>query len=302
MLYLFFGEDDFRSRHRLNEFLEQITDNKNRALSVSWFNPDTFTKEAFKEIVRGSSLFGGCYVAVCENLLAEKGTADFISENLKACVGSENVFVFWEEDLDPVLLKALKKHTREVEEFKFLSPREARNWLEKEAEKRGIEAPTAFLQDLVRQNGQNLWFLSQELEKYALAPKKDDLLNQRTKAAEVNIFNITDAVAAKDRSRAWFLFQKALLAGIDSEEIFWKIVWQIKNLLLLKKLLFLPEKKIVETTRLHPYVVKKSLSAARHYTEEELARFSSELIDLYHNARRGLADFDIGLEKIIIKL
>ncbi len=63
-----------------------------------------------------------------------------------------------------------------------------------------------------------------------------------------------------------------------------------------------PEKKITEMTGLHPYVVKKTASASRFFTEEELSRYSAELINLYHDSRRGLADFDAGLEKFLIKL
>lgn len=300
MLYLFFGEDTFRSRQALREFIEAASKDKSRPFSISWLSPDTFSRANFEEFQRTENLFGGKYLIVCEDLLKEAETADFVAKNLKSCSRSENIFLFWEEGLESSFLKTFKNHARGIEEFKPLSSGKIRNWLEGESKKRKVSMTGDLSEELIRQYGSDLWSLSQALEKHALAPKADLFLNR--KGSQVNIFHIADAVAEKDRSRAWLLFQKALLSGLDPEEIFWKIVWQIKNLLLLKKLSLSSEKKIIEATNLHPYVVKKTLSASRNYSEEELTGYSSELIDLYHKARRGLADFDVGIEKFLIKI
>jgi DNA polymerase III delta subunit len=299
MLYLFFGEDSFRSRENLHIFLNRISSDEKRS-SLSWFNPDNFLRPSFEELMRAKNLFGGNCTVVCEGLFKDADMADFLKKNLKLCAASENTFVFWEEILESFLLAAFKKYATKVEEFKILIPREAKLWLQKEAEKRKIKMPDSLKEELIKQCGSNLWLLSSELEKYGLSSQKELSLNQKTK--QINIFHISDAVAEKDRGRAWLLFQKAVIAGLDPEEIFWKIAWQIKNLLLIKKLFPLAEKKITEMTRLHPFVVKKTAASSRLFTDEELARYSSELIDLYHNARRGLADFDTGIEKFLIKL
>ncbi len=300
MLYLFFGEDTYRSRQALHEFMEKLPQSQNQPLSVSWLSPDTFNNADFEEIARTGNLFGGKYLVVCEGLLKEPETADFVAKNLKACALSENIFLFWEENLESPISAAFEKHAENISEFKPLSALKARNWLEKEAEKRKISLASGLCGELIEQYGANLWSLSQELEKHGLAPKTNIPLIK--KENKINIFHIADAIAEKDRGRAWLLFQKALLAGLDPEEIFWKIVWQVKNLMLIKKLSLSSEKKIIEVTKFHPYVVKKTLSASRNYSEEELAGYSSELIDLYHNARRGKADFDIGIEKFLIKI
>ena len=288
------------SRQALREFIEDAPKKHKRPFSVSWLSADTFSKADFEELQRTENLFGGGYLVVCEGLLNEAETADFVAVNLKSCASSGNIFLFWEETLEPVFSSAFKKHAENISEFKPFSPLKTRNWLEGELKKRKISMAAGLSEELIRQYGADLWSLSQALEKHSLAPKADLFLNK--KSSQVNIFHIADAVAEKDRGRAWLLFQKALLSGMDPEEIFWKITWQIKNLLLIKKLPFSSEEEIIEATNLHPYVVKKTLSASRNYSEEELTGYSSELIDLYHNARRGLADFDVGIEKFLIKI
>lgn len=300
MLYLFFGEDTYRSRQKLREFLDCFSHGQNRPFFCPRFSPETFEKGTFEELIKGSSLFGGNYIVVCESFFGEKDIGDFIIERLSFFSRSSNVFLFWEENLDSETIKAFKKHSEKIEEFNFLSFGELKNWLTSEAKKRGVVLSLVSEEDLIGRCGKNLWLLSAELEKHALSSRAD--LRKRVKTEKVDIFHITDAVSLKDKSRAWFLFQKALLAGSDVEEIFWKIVWQIKNILIIRRLLPLGEKKIAEKSNLHPFVVKKTFAASRNFKEEELSRYSQELIALYHNSRRGLTDFETGIEKFLIKL
>src|SRR5690606_36911869 len=52
---------------------------------------------------------------------------------------------------------------------------------------------------------------------------------------DFNIFTITDAVGARDKRRAWVLYMQALAAGFSAEEVFFKIVWQVKSMLIARK-------------------------------------------------------------------
>ena len=301
MLCLFFGEDTYRSRQRLQEFLERDRSSKNGFFFPLRFSPDGFDESAFNELLRAKNLFAEKHTVICEGLLEEAARRDFILDNLKICSSSENLFIFLEETLETPVLAVFKKYSQNMEEFKSLSLDRLRAWLEKELEERKISMPCRHKEELLRQSGANLWLLIQEIEKYHLSSKAGVLPDEVSKKEGLNFFHIADAVAAKDKARAWLLFQKSLIMGFDSEEVFWKIVWQIKNLLLLKKLNHLPERKIAELTRLHPYVIKKTVSASRFFTEEELSRCSSNLVRLYHDSRRGLADFETGVEKFLIK-
>src|SRR3989344_8757951 len=52
------------------------------------------------------------------------------------------------------------------------------------------------------------------------------------KGREFNIFALTDAFGARNKKDAWIIYQKALLAGLSAEEIFFKIIWQVKSMLI----------------------------------------------------------------------
>lgn len=301
MLCLFFGEDTYRSRECLREFLND-TSCGNESFSPSRFDPDDFDEYRFGEFLRAQNLFAEKYTIICENLLETATYRDFILDNLKFCASSENLFIFREETLESRVLAVFKKHAQKIEEFKSLSYARLRQWLDKELEKRKISIPFVQKDELIRQAGTNTWFLIQEVEKYHLSVEAGFPLCGSPEKEEVNLFHIADAVASRDKARAWLLFQKSLISGQDAEEVFWKIAWQIKNSLLLKGFIGFPENKIAEITRLHPYVVKKNLSASRFFTEEELSRYSLDLVNLYHDSRRGMSDFETGVEKFLINL
>lgn len=301
MLCLFFGEDTYRSRERLRKFLNDNSGD-NESFSPLRFSPDGFDESRFVELLRAQNLFAGKYTIICENLLEVASCCDFILDNLKFCASSENLFVFREETLESGVLAVFKKHAQKIEEFKSLSCARLRQWLDKELEKRKISIPFAQKEGLLRQAGTNTWLLIQEIEKYHLSAEAGFPSCGSPEKEEVNLFHIADAVASRDKARAWLLFQKSLISGLDAEEVFWKIAWQIKNSLLLKGFIGFPENKIAEITHLHPYVVKKNLSASRFFTEEELSRYSLDLVNLYHDARRGMCDFETGVEKFLINL
>jgi hypothetical protein len=179
MLYLFFGEDTFRSRQGLHKFIERASYKKVRPTSFLWLTSDTFSKSAFQELLRTGSLFGEQYLVVCEGLLKEAEAADFLAENLKFCADSENIFIFWEEILEKSLLNIFKKCAEKIEEFNILSLKESRVWLEEEARRRKVTLPVSLKEELIHQCGANLWLLSQELEKYALTLKTDSLSQKK---------------------------------------------------------------------------------------------------------------------------
>lgn len=131
-------------------------------------------------------------------------------------------------------------------------------------------------------------------KKYSEKVQEFKLKKVRENQKDYKPFAICDAVAEKNKNRAWVLFQKALLSGVPAEEVFYKIVWQIKALLLIKK--------YPKETGLHPFVVQKNLANVKNFTEKELTDYSFELLKIYHNVRKGLEEFPLGLEKFLINL
>ncbi|MCI0619659.1 hypothetical protein L0Y40_01320 [Candidatus Wolfebacteria bacterium] len=110
---------------------------------------------------------------------------------------------------------------------------------------------------------------------------------------EFNIFSLTDALGNRDSDKLWVLYQKALRAGIPSEEMQGILFWQLKTLVQVAG---------GDTAGLKPFVVGKAKRFLAHYSPNDVRALTSRFISLYHNARRGAVDFELGLEQLMLSL
>ncbi len=116
------------------------------------------------------------------------------------------------------------------------------------------------------------------------------------KGREFNIFALTDALGARDKKRAWIIYQEALAAGLVADEIFFKLVWQVKSLLLAAKT------KSVGETDMKPFPYNKAKGYLKNFKLEELEDLSQQLVEGYLLARQGKGEIETLIEKILLKL
>lgn len=137
-----------------------------------------------------------------------------------------------------------------------------------------------------------------DLEKIKKNSEKTEEFGVKEKSVKKfpDIFKITDAIGDKDKKTAWALLVKEFQKGTASEELHGTIFWQIKSILIAKKT------KTPDEAGLNPYVYSKAKSFAKNWTEEELNKAVSDLVDMYHKAHRGEVDFEVSLEKWVLSI
>jgi DNA polymerase III delta subunit len=113
---------------------------------------------------------------------------------------------------------------------------------------------------------------------------------------EFNIFSLSDALAAKDTKKLFSLFHQALFAGISVEEIHPILLFQVRSMLAAAN------SKDVTSSGLKPFVYQKAKSALKNYSVPELRALHLSLVTMYHDARRGIVDFQNALEKLVLSL
>ncbi len=126
-----------------------------------------------------------------------------------------------------------------------------------------------------------------------LSPAKDEILEKKN---NFNPFALADALGERDRKRAWTLFVEALSRGFAPEEMFWKLVWKVKTMLLVQ---VTPDPN---TLNLKPFVISQSKRHGQNFTLAELKKLSSRLVHLWHDSRLGLIDFELNLERLILEI
>lgn len=133
------------------------------------------------------------------------------------------------------------------------------------------------------------------LIKHAKETKKFELKTSADKNI-FNIFAVADALGARDRQALWLTYHRALLAGASASEVFWKLTWQVKNMLLVN------QTEDITKTGLKPFVANKTLRASRNYSLAELKNLQEQLTRLYHQTFPESDEFNFGLEKILLTI
>lgn len=125
--------------------------------------------------------------------------------------------------------------------------------------------------------------------------EEEDLIGPKARA-DFNIFALTDAIGARKKRDAWVLYQKALASGMAPEEVFWKLVWQSKTMLIAQNT------KSVAETDMKPFPYNKAKGFLKNFKEGEIERFSESLVLGYHKARRGEGEIETLVEKTLLRL
>ncbi|MFC1730950.1 hypothetical protein ACFL6I_11515 [candidate division KSB1 bacterium] len=135
---------------------------------------------------------------------------------------------------------------------------------------------------------------STRFEKYA--EKIQEFSAEEKKKERFNTFSLTDALGKRDRKGLWTLYQKAKLEHVADEEIHGILFWQVKSMLLAL------QSSNAKEAGLNPFVFNKSKGFLKNYSEKEVRSLSQKLIALSHDARRGIHEFDVALERFILAL
>lgn len=113
---------------------------------------------------------------------------------------------------------------------------------------------------------------------------------------DFNTFLLSDALGARDRSRAWILFNRALLAGKDLEEIHRVLFWMVKCMQASKVSVS------AKDAGMKPFPYKKARSYSENYETKELCEISRKLINSLQKERMGRVTLKTSIERLILEL
>lgn len=133
--------------------------------------------------------------------------------------------------------------------------------------------------------------LKKTLEKHAKETRLFDV--KASKEKKLNVFAMTDALAARDKKKLWMLYREAIQEGLPPEELHGILWWQIKTIL---------QAAEGDAGDMKPFALMKAKNALRHYTKEEAQNLARAFVRMYHESRRGHVDFEVGLEKLLLSV
>lgn len=316
MLLFLHGADTYRSRQKLNEIIARYKKVHQSGLNLQSFDLTEQQFEQFKDALRHQPMFQEKRLYV---LLEPFSNSDFGQNFLKEkefFLNSEDLIVFYQKGDVPKSNKflAFLKTKAKSQEFNLLSAFTLRAWAEKEIRSYGLRIESMALTKLIEFVGSDLWRLSNELKKLAAYRMPEDgpraavtiediqlLVRPRI---ETNIFKTIEALAAKNKKLAISLLREHLAKGDAPLYLLSMLHYQFRNLLLVKDLLLRQTAyaKLVKTSQLHPWVLKKTIILAAKFGLPELKRNYQRLLDTDLDIKTGKVGPELALELLVAEL
>lgn len=323
MIIFIYGPDTFRSREKLGQVIGQFQKKRDSSgLNVVRLRNGAMTIDRLRQEAMTQGFLSPKKMIVLEKLLEQNNEELFIqvTDFLKNFTKDEqdNVLVFWERAYAPKkknnadktatkIFTFLKKQDF-VFEFPELSSAQLNTWVSQTVKQRGGRIQPAVARELAALVGNNLWQLTNDIDKL-IAYKNtkeitsEDVEQQVRGSFEANIFALTDAVAAQDKTRALNLLNQEISAGSNEMYLLSMITRQFRILVQLQgqlaKNITSPD-KISRSLKLHPFVVKKSLPAAKKYTLATLQKTYDYLVTVDQKLKFSHPNPKLLLELLII--
>lgn len=271
MILVLYGPDTYRSRKKLNEIIAEYRNKAGSNLNFYRFDTEEDRPEDIKRALESGSLFESKKLVVIERAFSSGETFPQIKSSVESVKqSSDTILVLWDAALDDAARKRLKEIQGtgvKAQEFKILSPRELKKWIEDEARARGAAlTPEGFLR--LAQHGADLWRMENELDKIALRDVRHTQRSSFAAGEAPTIFYLGDSFFTS-RLRALGALFHLLDSGQDELSTFFYLSNHARNLFLVKSC---EErgKSIPKSIAPHPFVVKRALAITRTIPVQDL--------------------------------
>ena len=312
MLIFIYGEDNFRSRQKLQEIVEKYKKVHKNGLNLTIIDCQSADFVDFKRELETVSMFKEKKLIILKNALSSVKFKDPLLDCKDSLLKSEeNTIVFFEDgkaDSRKSFFKFLEKNSKS-QEFKPLSSAQSMVFAKKEFEKYGAKIQKEALEQLVIFCANDLWRLSNEIKKLAAFKLKDqnseiglkDVEQMVNSEIETDIFKTIDAIARKNKKQAMELLHKHLEDGDSVPYLLSMINFQFRNLLIIKDLLErrVQYQLIAQKSGLHPFVVRKSYELCQRFTFLEIKKIYQKVFEADVNIKTGKIEPQTALDLLI---
>ena len=235
----------------------------------------------------------------------EKSLAEYIQDLPETTV----LIVLADEELtsSSPLLKAAEEYGKVIQ---CTLPRGAavESWINKRATSLGVKISSDATTILANFIGNQLRLLANELDKLAtyVGPGAtitvEDVRLLSTQVQEARIFDLTDALAQRNRKQALDILHDLLSDGEPPLKLISTITSQVRSLLLVKELADegLRVSQIVSATGMAPFVAEKALRQIGKFSTAQLEGAYHELLSTDAALKRSRLTPDLALDLLVV--
>ena len=306
MLYFIFGEDNFRSQKYLFEVRDFYKDK-----GASFFSCDfsdklsaSFDISALEDLFKSNTLFSGSKLVTIKNLF--KNTNIEFRKELLAVLKSRKIdeakdimVIFYEDNTvrSSSLRKWLEEKAKGVKEFPLLKKKGLERWIIEEEQKIGLKLTLEGRQLILISFPSDTGSIYYSLEKLALIKKglisKELIEENLFLPLNSNIFSFLDNLVEGNTKRTFWFLETLMNQGIHPLYILKMIIFQFRNLLIIKSLQAKPPS-------MHPFVFQKLHHLAKIISLEVLKSIFQRLLYYDGKIKRGNIDGQVALEMFLV--
>lgn len=328
MIIFLYGSDSFRAKKKISDLETKfVAEVDPTASSIVRLDSIKLTIDELGKVFRPLSLFVKRRFIILRNPLGNtnKEFVEELENFLEKEKDNDNILVIYEsgfvekklggkqlimkpgpDDKTVPLNKAEKKLYDRLKKSQFiqyfgpLTPSELSRYLVTLAKQNSATLSLPLAQLIIRLAGNDLWLLSQEIEKlcaYALAQAKGkeaviteaDIKKLVTQSVNESIFALTDALGNKQEQVAMKLLTDQFNNGLHPGYVLTMILWQFKTLASVRQALDSGQssKELQKLLGLHPYVLEKSINQVRKFNLLSLQKTIDRLIEIDYKSKSG---------------
>ncbi|MFA6423103.1 MAG: DNA polymerase III subunit delta [Patescibacteria group bacterium] len=321
MVYLIYGEDNYRSGKKLEAIKEKYRSTCGDMNLVEIDATEANYDFLINQISASPFLANKRLVIIKYLSRSDPKLKERLLAHLKK-IPDSTVLFFYEESIDrrTNFLDIFIKAKIPIEEFTALSQIKLKNWIKSEFEPSGVNITSSALEKLISSSGSNLWNMGEDIKKiinYKVGQKhfktaesldvteKDvSLLVKET--IEVNVFHYVDFLISGDLKKSLDYLQVLLSSKEEPIRLLGLIVSQFRSLIMIKDLLDnnsgITSGMVAKQTGINPYVVSKFVGRAKMVQMKSLKEKYNRLYECDKAMKTGKIEPNLALYLLTVRL
>ncbi len=283
MVIFLYGPDSYRLKQNSDIVLDNYRKKHPGGVFFKFDFSNTDEIAKVEDAIKSGSLFGGVKLIVLKNLFSKKADSDRIGELIKTqnlLKEKDVVLLVIENQVEKELVKnetlynLLAGKDSVVRNIEYLEGEKLTKWIKSEFALRKCTIGQDAVRGLVATVGNESWTLANEIEKLSnysgqTSIKRGDVELLGSRKIDLNIFDFVDAIALKNKARAYEVLFKEIKSGRDPYYLLTMIVYQFRNIIIVKDLQRqgYPESEMARKTKIHPFVVRKAIKSPIKFGE-----------------------------------
>lgn len=301
-LFFFHGENSYSISKKIKLWTDTFEQKHGGDMNIEIIEGKHLDPKKFSTNLKAMPFLAEKRLVIVKDYLSNTKTDDqkIIAEILEEEIPEFCVLVFVENsppDKRTTLFKFLNKNAK-TEEFTPLNPAQLTNWILDETLKRKGKIERFEADFLGQRVGNNLWQLSNEIDKLISATHEDSKEPKITKelieslvteSLSASIFRLTDSIATKNRKESLRIFKTLVDSGEEVMMIFHMLIRGFRILIQVNSLLKegSDTMSIAKKLKLPPFVATQTAKQTKNFTDEQFKKIYSTFLEIDKSIKTG---------------